>query len=69
MNKRIKELAAQAEEYADNWFKGEPFWGEAYESKFAELIVQECINICEEMGDNGKDGHYCSDKIAKTFRS
>ena len=35
--------------------------------KFAELIIQECLNICEEMGDNGKDGHYCADKIAKTF--
>jgi len=37
--------------------------------KFARLIIQECLNICEEMGDNGKDGHYCADKIAKTFRS
>jgi len=37
--------------------------------KFAELIIQECLNICEDMGDNGKDGHYCADKIAKTFRS
>ena len=36
---------------------------------YTELIVQECLNICEEMGDNGKDGHYCADKIAKTFRS
>jgi hypothetical protein len=35
--------------------------------KFAKLIIQECLNICEEMGDNGKDGHYCADKIAKTF--
>jgi len=36
---------------------------------FAELIIQECLNICEDMGNNGKDGHYCADKIAKTFRS
>ena len=35
--------------------------------KFAELIIQECLNICEDMGDNGKDGHYCADKITKTF--
>jgi len=34
---------------------------------FAELIIQECLNICEDMGDNGKDGHYCADKITKTF--
>jgi len=37
--------------------------------RFADLIIQECLNICEDMGDNGKDGHYCADKIAKTFRS
>jgi hypothetical protein len=37
--------------------------------KLAELIIQECLNICEDMGNNGKDGHYCADKIAKTFRS
>jgi hypothetical protein len=35
----------------------------------ADLIIQECLNICEDMGDNGKDGHYCADKIVKTFRS
>lgn len=37
--------------------------------KFAELIVRECITICEELGDKGLDGHYCADKINKTFRS
>ena len=43
MNERLKELAEQAEKYADYNFKGEHFWTEAYESKFAELIVKECI--------------------------
>ena len=42
MNERIKELAEQAEKYADANFKGEHFWTQAYESKFAELIVREC---------------------------
>jgi hypothetical protein len=41
MNERIKQLAEQAEQYADYNFKGEHFWTEAYESKFAELIVKE----------------------------
>ena len=63
MNERIKELAKHAnlklDELSDDTFI--PL------EKFAELIVQECLNICEEMGDNGKDGHYCADKIAKTF--
>ena len=45
MNKRIRELAEQAEKYADDNFKGEHFWTEAYESKFAELIINECADI------------------------
>ena len=63
MNERIQELAEQAnlklDELSDDTFI--PL------EKFAELIVQECLNICEDMGDNGKDGHYCADKISKTF--
>jgi hypothetical protein len=35
--------------------------------KFAELIIQECLGICEELGDKGMDGHYCADKILKHF--
>jgi hypothetical protein len=45
MNERIKLLAEQAEKYADYNFKGENFWSEAYESKFAELIVLECAEV------------------------
>ena len=48
MNQRILDLADEAEKYADYNFKGEPFWGKAYEQKFAELIVQECIAKAEE---------------------
>jgi hypothetical protein len=58
MNERIRELVEQC--YEDNSTQIDVY-------KFAELIIQECLNICEEMGDNGKDGHYCADKIAKTF--
>ena len=50
MNQRIKELADEAEYYADANFKGEPFWSEAYESKFAELMVQDCIRILHSNG-------------------
>ena len=45
MNERIKELSEQAEQYADEYFRGEPTWSEAFESKFAELIIRECIEI------------------------
>jgi hypothetical protein len=65
MNERIKVLAEQAGYSKDFLAIGLPNNME----KFAELIIQECLNICEDMGDNGKDGHYCADKIAKTFRS
>ena len=68
MNKRIQELAKQATTYIDPSANDGVCWNFDKE-KFAELIVQECLNICEEMGDNGKDGHYCADKIVKTFRS
>jgi hypothetical protein len=67
MNELIKELSEQAEKYADDNFRGEPTWSEAFEQKLAELIVQVCLTICEELGDEGKDGHYCADKISKTF--
>ncbi len=42
MNDRIIELAEQAEKYVDDNFRGEPTWSEAFESKFAELIIKEC---------------------------
>jgi hypothetical protein len=47
-------------------------WGSQYDGeleRFAELIINECLGICEELGDKGMDGHYCADKISKTFRS
>jgi hypothetical protein len=63
MNERIKELAGHADllldDLPDNILM--PL------ENFAELIIQECLNICEDMGDNSKDGHYCADKISKTF--
>lgn len=45
MNERIKELSEQAEKYADDNFRGEPTWSEAFEAKFAELIVRECVKV------------------------
>jgi hypothetical protein len=59
MNERIKELAIEAGFYANPDV-------EKFE-KFAELILSKCLTICEDMGDNGKDGHYCADEIARTF--
>ena len=35
-------------------------------TKFAELLVQNCIGICEEIGTK-QDGQYCADKIKESF--
>ena len=47
MNERIRELSEQAEKYADDNFRGESTWSEAFESKFAELIVWEVLDVIE----------------------
>jgi hypothetical protein len=52
MNDRIKELSEQAEKYADDNFRGEPTWSEAFESKFAELIVRDCLSIARLQRNN-----------------
>lgn len=67
MNERLKELSKQAEKYTDDNFRGETTWSEAFESKFAELILMDVLDICEELGDKGQDGHYCVDKIRRVF--
>ena len=49
MNERIKELAVQADEYADYKLQmpGEydPDWHDVRDEKFAELIVRECAEF------------------------
>ena len=35
-------------------------------TKFAKLLVQDCIGICEEIGTK-QDGQYCADKIKESF--
>ncbi len=53
MNEKIKQFAEQAEEYAVRVATGDWEDGLAYQDlfnkKFAQLIVKECANICEEM--------------------
>ncbi len=59
MNERLKELKQQAGIDFNPDQEGLDV--------FAELILSKCLSICEDMGDNGKDGHYCADEIARTF--
>ena len=46
MNERIKELAEQAWNYVDNQNPYASDEHEMFQEKFAELIVQECIDWC-----------------------
>jgi hypothetical protein len=53
MNERIRKLAEQADDYADNKIQmpGEyhPDWHDIRDEKFAELIIRECITQCEQI--------------------
>jgi hypothetical protein len=56
MNDRIYELAEQAAEFTDaNEFAAieRRIWDSIFRNKFAELIIQECIDICMKKYDTG----------------
>ena len=53
MNEKIQELATQAANYANIYDDaGADIWFKMYNKKFAELIVEECINICISNGND-----------------
>ena len=66
MNERIRDLSEQAEKYADDNFRGEPTWSEAFESKFAELIVNDCLDIVDKEV-SGMVGVHAMRKIEEHF--
>ena len=35
--------------------------------KFAKVLLEDVMSICEDLGDKGMDGHYCVDAIRKQF--
>jgi hypothetical protein len=59
MNERIRELMIKADYPAPELA--------LRAQALVELILQDCMSICEELGDKGLDGHYCVDKIRKEF--
>ena len=74
MNERIRELAEQATKYAFEWAEGDSKinpkitpdkWLKAYQEKFAELIVRECIRLCDQVDVVGADE--CIDNIKEHF--
>jgi hypothetical protein len=52
MNERIKELAKQCYETGPIGRDGWPEYYRLNETKFAELIVRECAEICLEANDH-----------------
>ena len=63
MNQRIKELAEQAQIWIADYH------GQRWEidpKKFAELIVQECIYLCQTTAP-GRDAEDIEDAIRKYF--
>lgn len=73
MNERIKALGRQAsklalEEYyarQKTEFVGDVIYSDIYDQKFAELIVKECIKLCDQVDLIGADD--CIDKIKDYF--
>jgi hypothetical protein len=59
MNERIRELMIKADYPAPELA--------LRAQALVELILQDCMSICEEQGDKGMDGHYCVDKIRREF--
>lgn len=49
MNKRIKELAQQTDVWCDQHHYGDKFYDIRWEEKFAEFLVKECIEQCNEI--------------------
>jgi len=67
MNERIKELAEQCtvQEFSDCTGGFETFDKE----KFADLIVWECMKICEDVMQKDNSALACWSAIKGTFRS
>ena len=66
MNERIQELAEQARQYAIEKIKNsqDPAeWSTAvFEQKFAELIVRECVQVCNDV-----DAEYEGEDVLATW--
>ena len=50
MNDRIRKIAIEADAWCDRYYFGDKSYDIEWEKKFAELIVQECIDCAEWVG-------------------
>jgi len=77
MNERIRELAEQANDFADNNYRNTPNiingeewspckrdnWRELMQEKFAELIVKECADFLKD----NLDDHFAAEQLEEHF--
>ena len=50
MNEQIRKIAIETDAWCDQYYFGDKFYDIEWEKKFAELIVQECIDCAEWVG-------------------
>ena len=62
MNERIKKLKEQATSYTWN---GNDVTEELHENKFAELIVRECMKLCEHEANDDEFDYYDMGRAVK----
>jgi hypothetical protein len=66
MNERIRQLAEQAQKVAYYTDGGYTPIMTLDQEKFAELIVRECADVCQQFG-NGGSGYTLSSEIKQHF--
>ncbi len=66
MNQQIRQLALQAGYRPLPGFDFANSMEEVFITKFAELIVKECADVCQGFGESG-DGYTCSYEILEHF--
>ena len=67
MNEKIKELLNEATSGLEPDLSLQRTVTLNEMQKFAELILNDVMSICEELGDTGQDGHYCVDAIRRKY--
>jgi hypothetical protein len=70
MNERIQELREQAakEVFKANQWTNEDEWNDLYMEKFAELMVQECAQVCLSQRDPANLNYKPSERFAEAVK-
>jgi len=55
MNDRIRKIAIEADAWCDKYYFGDKFYDIEWETKFAELIVRECLAQVDKVDEMLED--------------